>query len=310
MKNRLLVQVSLTEAELSHCRSVLPASLQNFHEHLGSAVHILIVYQSEKGGLPSELIRALPGAEVETTSCFSVSAARNRGLVRARQDGFQYIYFHDARVFCHLSFLAMVKRAMEEDLALCLGRVRWSEQTLSNEQRRRVSRLCLPTSGHIRWRRPSPIRHTYLWAYLFRLELLTDLQFNPRVGPGREAVLPAGEDTLFLTQLLAVRPELRVSYFPRAQVCHPPRPADWSKHLAYARAQGTLLRFLVGQGFRPRWYFRLWLVLFIGAWIGRLLRLRKNSLACTREFIVGLRDPENLRSVLKSSDGKMKQEPV
>lgn len=288
---QLLVQVSLTESELPWCRDRLLASLRQFSSGLTGRVMILLVYQSRTAGEVEvkNFFSSITPVEIISTPVFSASIARNRGIDYALEKQFDYIYFHDAKVFCTDSFVAMIGRAISGHLDLCRGRVGWREQPLA-----RPARL-LETGVR---QRISPILHTYLWSYLFRVELLTDIRFNEKIGPGEKTELKAGEDTLLLGQLGQQNPGLRVCYFPQAEVIHPPRPGNLSKHLAYARAQGVLFRFFLGRKFSPFWYFPLYLFLFFGAFAGRALLFRKNSWKSLFLLMSGLLDRDNQRALM------------
>ncbi len=297
----LLVQVSLVESEFAVCKSRLLTSLNGFLGRFAGRISILVVYQTDRGIVPAELaaLTAAAAVELQTTSRFSVSCARNRGIEKALREGFRYLLFHDAQVFYTPSFWAMIERTLADDLPICLGRLEWREPTAADAA---VGEAEGGRVGRFRKVPPDPVGRAYVWAYLFRVSRLGEVRFSESIGPGRDSLLNAGEDILFLYQLFRrqARP-VSIAYFPAAMVLHPPRPADFSKHFEYAWAQGALFRLLWLRHFRFPGFFALYLLLFLLAAFGRVLLLRKNSLGTLRQFLRGFRRGKGLRELCRKS---------
>lgn len=291
----VLAQVSLTEDNYKLVLSQLKLSLENLRAELGSYFKAVLIYQTVNPEIPEELVYTENYIEIIRSNVFSVSQARNTGIEYALSNGFDYILFHDAKVFYCREFGAMIREALEKDWPLCLGNVSWRGPTLHKGEPQTGARLF---KGNIHLIPPSPVKDTYVWAYLFKISLIGGLRFNQHIGPGGKTVLNSGEDTLFLFYFFQQNPDLKIRRFPEARVFHPPRAADLSEHLKYAKAQGVLFRFFLSRKFhRGNWYFPLYLILFILVIFGRILSCRRNSLKTGRAFLNGLLDRNRLRKV-------------
>ncbi|WP_312841796.1 glycosyltransferase family 2 protein [Stutzerimonas chloritidismutans] len=283
MKKKLLVQVSVTESDFELYGKVLFCSLNNLVRKVKFAVSVILVYQSSGSG-PSNLPGSLYGLKIVVTPIFGVSAARNAGLDHARQHGYDYILFHDASVFVTDSFVELVNITIAKNLCVSKGVVRWTSDLLSNP----VTDFII-ADGYA-----NPIYDTYVGSYVFNVDFLSGMSFSNNLGPGSETVLKAGEDVVFLNKLFSYAGRVKLPVCKTAFINHLPRPADGSKRLMYAEAQGVLLRWMLNPKRVSLWGGIYFFAFFGNALFSCVLR-RKNSFEILTLRLKGFCDFDNKR---------------
>lgn len=113
--------------------------------------------------------------------------------------------------------------------------------------------------------------------------------FNEKFGPGEFSSFTSGEDFLFLLDYFTLHPHKK--YFPRfvgESILHPPRPTDFSKHLAYAFGQGKThqIYFIKNKNIYAVWRC----FIFFGNAIFRVLLFKRKSLKILLLRIKGFLD--------------------
>jgi hypothetical protein len=272
----LLVAITLIDSDwVAFQRSIIP-SIGNFEKYFGDDVFFYFVLQTkgdvqidvEKLGVdPSQV-------DVSYVAHFSVSAARNRAIDFGIAKGFDSIIFHDASIlyapkgcaFFHDNYLA--------GLARC--RSSFSE-SISRDQD-------CETSYCARVVRVGGIHTAYVWTYCFPLRTVC-VRFDERFGPGESTRFKCGEDVLFIRAYLKANKIDKVLEMSDVGVLHPPRPSDFSKHLAYAFGQGKLHRTILLDDRSPA--ALLDVVAFFGNALLRVILLRRNARQILKFRIAG-----------------------
>ena len=291
---RILVQVSVTEDEFQSCREWLKASLDNIVRCSQNSVDFLIVFQTASGVVSKDEFLCRENTRVCPTAKYSVSNARNKGILAAIEGGYHYIVFHDSHIFVTRSFVEAMDGAIEQNREILLGRARWDEDFVKYNRP-------FDALPRFKKRKVNILRDHFVWLYLFRVDLIGDLRFNARMGPGRNNPIAAAEDALFLHTLFSTKAPI-LHYCPDALVVHPPRPPDFSKHLSYAKAQGMLYRYLLATKPCPC-YVYLYLILHVMNTVYRIITLKPNALKIAAERMAGFIDHDNKRSLLQSNNG-------
>ncbi|GEM_PF-1267385 len=239
MKRVLVVQVSVTENDLLRYMHTLEHSLSNLLRFTAVNVKILLVLQSSSSTpvVPGFILKN-DKVCVKRTSRFSVSVARNLGISYARSIGASHIIFHDSSICVSAEFAKFTEICIIKNFAVGSGVIQWGESALKKV--RDVDTIRITRT------RPSALKNPYVYTYIFRIDILGSINFCEWLGPGAATLFNAGEDVVFLTKLFAPLGKGKlIMHCSDALVFHPPRPADGSKHLAYAHAQGALVRWLV-----------------------------------------------------------------
>jgi hypothetical protein len=196
---------------------------------------VLIVLQSKTADNgPLERLALHPNVIVRRTARYSVSHARNVALEHVRKSSENYVYFLDASVVPTEDFWYLFKENAASQLSAWVCSINWTD-------------LAPKTNGfgsHIRglgYLFPK----MYVWACVFRADVVGDTRFDEDVGPGENTTTKSGEDFLFVQDILVNRNIRQLPYYPTVVVNHPPRPEDFSKHLTYAGGQGRMYRRLL-----------------------------------------------------------------
>lgn len=287
---RLLVQVSVTEMEFQLCKKRLMASLKNILQYFQNQADVLIVYQTITGTVPEEDLFSHNSISVYCTSEHSVSKARNKGICEAVKGGYRYILFHDSHIFVTRSFIEVSKAAIEQEKKILLGKLEWDENYQNYDYP-----LNVPIS--FRKIRPNVLRDTYVWLYFISLELIKDIRFNEKIGPGEGNLINAGEDVLFLYTIFSKKNPPTLYYCREALIVHTPRPTDFSKQLAYAKAQGVLYRYMMERKSCP-YYIYFYFMLHILNTIYRIIGFKPKSLQIAKRRLVGFIDAEKNRRLI------------
>lgn len=234
---KVLVQVSVTEDDVLSYKHSLLESFVNLRKCEAASVYFLVVYQTESGNECRVHELSEDDVEIIHSPVFSVSRARNIGIEYARKNNFDYILFHDASLVFSPSFLRLARASMSlEDNVIVRGKMTENKENLSRGNRgRKVS------SYRVFRVMPYP----YTWLYLFPLREIETIRFNTEMGPGKNLFPNCGEDAMFLLDYFSVQAKKKVVVDHDALVFHPPRNADKSKQLGYARGQGRLYRILL-----------------------------------------------------------------
>ena len=292
---RILVQVSVTDSEFQSCRKWLKASVDNIVRYSQNPADVLIVYQTATGAVPKDDFLSHKNTSVYCTPEYSVSKARNRGICVAVERGYHYILFHDAYVFMTRSFIESIDKGIEQNKEILFGKAKWDENFTDYNHPSHVSL-------HFKKVKPNVLRDAFVWLYLFRVDLIEDLRFNEKIGPGKNNPIGAAEDVLFFYTLFSAKSPI-LYYCPNALVVHPPRPLDFSKHLSYAKAHGVLYRYLLGRKSCP-YYVYLYFILHVLNTVYRIITLKPNALKIAEERFAGFIDLDNKRKLfLQSNNG-------
>jgi hypothetical protein len=276
----LLVNITVIDSDWRAFKDSITRSMANFLRYFGNDVFFHIVLQTKKHTRIDVQSLGVPAAQVGTcyTEHLSVSAARNRGVDYGRRQGFESIVFHDASLLFLPAACAFFRDHYRSGVLRCgyafAATAAQAELVAGDSYRYRATRM---------GRR----RSTYVWAYCFPLQTIPAL-FDERFGPGESTRYNCGEDRLFLREYLAANRGGTLLEMTGVGVLHPPRPADFSKHLAYAYGQGKVHRIMLGE---DRDLFAL---LDVGAFFGngllRALLLRKNGFRILRARLAGFLD--------------------
>lgn len=276
----LLVNITVIDSDWEAFRGSITRSMMNFLRHFEDEVFFHIVLQTKKGTRIDVDSLGVPAAQIGTcyTEELSVSAARNRGIDHARRQGFDSIVFHDASLLFLPSACTFFRDHYRSGLLRC-GYAFAAPETQGD--------LVTVDSYRCRATTMDRRRITYVWTYCFPVRAI-QAPFDERFGPGESSRYNCGEDRLFLRAYLAANRAGTLLEMTGVGVLHPPRPADYSKHLAYAHGQGKVHRIALGE---DRDLFALLEVAaFFGNAVLRVLLLRKNGFRILRSRVAGFLD--------------------
>lgn len=275
------------ESESEILKKNLPGLLERLERAGIPDFRVFVIFQT-KSNVPTDLGGPYPPqVKIIPVSFFSVSMARNLGLSMVPLEANHFVYFLDCDAAPSDGFLEMVKWVIESDTPFARGRVRWGEEESGS-----------PPSGS---QGASPRRHVFpiwrvtenfLWTHIFRGDMLSGIRFNERIGPGTTN-LKTGEDTLYYCEIVKRNRITKFMDFPDCHVYHPERPADLSKELLYARAQGAMYRHLIFDLGLPRgaWIGIAFLfALFLGNALFRAVTFRRNGFEILKERLRGILD--------------------
>jgi hypothetical protein len=276
----LLVNITLVDSEWRACRASLARSLVNFYRRFGDEVYFHLVLQNKTGARIDVAELGVPATQLEVCNLthLSVSGARNLGVDYGRRHGFESIVFHDAS----LLFLPAACAFFHDHYRIGVLRCGYAFATPESND-------SAVTEHSYRWRVTRLGRRggTYIWTYCFPLRTIP-AKFDERFGPGESTRYNCGEDVLFLRAYRAANPALTVHEMPGVGVLHPPRPADYSKHLAYAYGQGKIQQIILRED--RNLLALLDVAAFFGNAVLRALLLRKNGFRILRSRVAGFLD--------------------
>ena len=86
------------------------------------------------------------------------------------------------------------------------------------------------------------LRYPFIWSYIFKTDIIRNVEFDETVGVGSLGLVQCGEDTLFLADIIRKNPKHKFTYFPALTFTKPPRQLDNSKRLQYSFGQGVIWR--------------------------------------------------------------------
>jgi hypothetical protein len=276
----LLVNITLLDSEWPAYRASLGRSVQNFYVSFRDEVFFHFVLQSKAEAAIDIAELGVPATQVEVSSVtrLSVSAARNRGIDYARRQGFESIVFHDASLLFLPAACAFFRDHYRSGVLRCGYAFATPESP--GDLVAEDSYQCRATTIDRR-------RITYVWTYCFPVRTIP-APFDERFGPGESSRYNCGEDRLFLRAYLAANRAGTLLEMTGVGVLHPPRPADYSKHLAYAYGQGKVHRIALNED-RDLFAF-LEVAAFFGNALLRALLLRKNGFRILRSRLAGFLD--------------------
>jgi hypothetical protein len=224
-----------------------------------------------------------PEIRIEITRKYSVSRARNLAMGFVEKSAGNYIYFMDASVRPTEAFWEIYKANASTRLSHWVCNMDWSD---SASCERKAAKFAYHNRGL-----GYLFHRMYVWACVFRADLVSGLQFDEAIGPGEGTINKSGEDYLFVQHVLIKNNIRTARFYSDVSVQHLPRPTDFSKHLTYARGQGNLYRLLLFSVQAPLAFYIVYLmhtVLFVGNSILRVVLMRQNSLKIAAERLRGL----------------------
>lgn len=250
-----------------------------------SRLRVIAVHQSPDPGateaLATKVRGIVPEAEVVHQAEPSVSRARNGAMARCLSQAGpgDFVVFRDCRSLLDRRFVgALATDAGLPDL-VCTATILWGD-TVPPPGREPVGFR----AHHDLIGRPT------LAAFAFRPALLADIRFREDLGPGAETRIKAGEDVLFMAELLALRGDWQVRVIPGTLLLAP-RADTNAKRRAYAAGQVYAARTLLGDPRQPRQvrtYARLRLWLFA---LGTIRFLRPGTMNVFRARLSVLLHP-------------------
>jgi hypothetical protein len=269
----ILVAITCTSQDFKLNCNRLSKSISNFYSCFGVDVFFLIVYQSKEiSDLVIEKVKEIipeENGEVVGVTYLSVSKARNDALNYARMNKFDHIIFHDSTIIYAAGYLSWLKENLGARLLSTNFQFTTECETSLINDKSEVVKF-------------NAFDDIYVCSYVFSLKNKFPI-FDERFGPGESSIYTSGEDFLFLRSFFKNNPECR--FFLRYKgtgILHPPRPLDYSKHLAYAEGQGKIHQVFLGQ---EKSIYAIWrCCLFFGNALLRVVLLKKHSLK-----ILGLR---------------------
>lgn len=264
--------------ELVTYQQSLAASFENFASEFGDSVQFVIVRQPVQG--------AVKQAPTLFDHCFeivlidveyrSVSRARNEGIEFALANGFSHVCFHDVSLVFSKAACRHFHGAYKE-----LDRVFTVVPQFSTRPVDERPHAC---AGHVEIAGVSPLTNPYVWTYLIPVQMMRFIRFDVRFGPGDNTKYKAGEDLLFLYDVLSEK-DISTIHCPHAPVWHRPRDGSYTKHLLYARGQGRSLRMVIQKHGHVREHVHA--LLFFANSLLRVLTLRPKSLRILKGRLIG-----------------------
>lgn len=199
----------------------------------------LVVLQVESGS-KATLSTEHRSIDIIITEPRGASAARNIGL-EAVINRASRIMFVDCRTILSASFCQGVFSDAARSAPVWIAQVNWQNMAgVAYAKLRGVKLIDVAYAG-------------FLWRCVFQAELLVGCRFDERIGPGTESRIQAGEDCLFMRDVI-IKNGLRQAVHCRdAVIDRLPRPDVSSKLQRYAFGMGyrmgLLLRtpFSIGQ---------------------------------------------------------------
>jgi hypothetical protein len=171
---------------------------------------------------------------VNVTERYSVSKARNQGIdYFNNSDG--AIYFLDCDAVPAVELLNYFHDQLSLGHIISSGKIIWC--SADGCKKKEIHSMLSDCSIAI----PSSLSlfNTFLGCYCFSCDsiLKTKVRFVEDIGPGDGTMYKAGEDALFISDLIAANNISWIQFKPSVSVSHPLRPSDNSKEILYARGQ-------------------------------------------------------------------------
>lgn len=280
---RLLVGVCVTKQDWITYHRSLYDSFSNIAKHWENKVLFYVVLQgvSNDEDFPKFDTSAAPNVEIFNTTFMGVSRARNICIDKAKHINSEFILFHDASIFWTSSAAEFIAHHCNNEL---VTKVKVSFSATTRERNLPLNQCSSPAAV----RKINPFYDAYVWSYLFSVAKLQDIKFDERFGPGHETFFKSGEDVSFLFEYFSKIKTFSVLEASSAFVCHPPRTADFDKHLTYASGQGKIFSLLVRK--YPSWRIYIDLGLFFGNAAFRCLLLKTNAFEIFKQRLNGFFD--------------------
>lgn len=280
---RLLVGVCVTRQDWINYHHSLYDSFSNIATHWKNKVLFYVVLQgvSNDEGLPNLDTDATLNVEICNTTFMGVSRARNICIEKARCINSKFILFHDASIFWTSSAAEFIAHHCYDEI---VTKVKVDFSATTREKNNPLGQGL--SSGTVR--KINPFYDAYVWSYLFNVADLQSISFDERFGPGQETHFKSGEDVSFLFDYFSKVNSFSVFEANGASVLHPPRNADFDKHLTYASGQGKIFSLLVRK--YPSWRIFVDLGLFFGNALFRCLLLKPNSFKILKQRFYGFFD--------------------
>jgi len=264
----MLVAITCTKKDFLLYQRSLFKSLNNFMVSFGDSVFFIIVFQDKDRNSFNyfgTFLKSFPEKSYffKEVGYLSVSRARNDAIKYAKLNGFNRFIFHDVSLVYTLDYLNWVKRQSSSNLLS--GSYEFTDDLDSpgtNE-----------SSSIVEF---NSFRDNFVCSYVFPLNAKLP-SFDERFGPGESSVFTSGEDFLFLRRFFQLNSDMHSFLrFRGIGILHPPRPTDYSKHLAYAKGQGKIHQIYL---LEEKSLYAVWrCVLFFGNALCRTLLLKRNWL--------------------------------
>jgi len=278
----LLVGVCVTRQDWVNYHRSLYDSFSNIATHWKNKVLFYVVLQGGNDEvLPNINSKASLNIEIFNTTFMGVSRARNICIDKAKHVNAEFILFHDASIFWTSSAAEFIAHHCHDEIVTKV------KVAFSDTIREISASLCQSLSfGAVR--KINPFYDAYVWSYLFSVAKLQNIAFDERFGPGQETHFKSGEDVIFLFDYFSKINSFCVFEAINASVIHPPRSADFDKHLIYASGQGKIFSLLVRK--YPSLRIFIDLGLFFGNAVFRCLLLKPNAFKILKQRFNGFFD--------------------
>jgi hypothetical protein len=280
---RLLVGVCVTKQDWITNHRSLYASFSNIAKQWENKVLFYVVLQgvSNEEHVDCLNIDTKLNIDILKTTFMGVSRARNICIEKAKYVNSEFILFHDASIYWTPPAAEFIAQYRNDTL---VTKVKVSFSAMTEEGNATLGQ----SSSHSIVRKINPFYDAYVWSYLFRVAKLQDIIFDERFGPGQDTRFKSGEDVSFLFDYFSTIKTFSVLEATNAFVCHPPRTADFDKHLIYASGQGKTFKVLMKK--YPSWKIYVDLGLFFGNALYRCLLLKPNAFEILRQRLIGFFD--------------------
>lgn len=262
----LLIGVAITAKEWAIYKLKLIESFSNLRAVFGDGCIAYVVIQDE-----SYIENIFSQTEIEwiyigEIKKLGVSNARNLCIEKSIELKSDFLLFHDATIYWPLNaarFIFKHRSAFETPKVNVIFN---NPRSINIEKNGNDKGIIL---------KADPMYNPYVWSYLLRVKNINAIRFDTNYGPGANTRYKSGEDVIFLFDYFSDNRDIVIPSDKHVTIYHPPRPADFSKHLLYAYGQGALFRDLC----KKHLSFKLIVdcVLFFGNAIFRCILLKKNS---------------------------------
>lgn len=264
----ILIALTCTKKDFLTYEERLETSFKNFISFFGVEIFFLIVFQGDEencfdasktflGSIPSEFY------SFQKVPYCSVSRARNYAIKYSRENKFEYLIFHDSSLVYTRTYICWLKSHLNGDLL--------ATNYIFTESRDFESDRSVGKAVSF-----DDFSDIFVCSYAFPMNKNFPC-FDERFGPGNNSIYNSGEDFLFIRSFFKLNSDSR-NYlrFDGVGILHPPRPKDYSKHLAYAEGQGKIHQIYL---LEEKSLYALWrCFLFFGNSFIRLVFFKKNSL--------------------------------
>lgn len=279
----LLVGVCVTKQDWITYHQSLYDSFSNIAKCWEQKVLFYVVLQgvSSAEDICHSDVEAKLNVEVFNTVFMGVSRARNMCIEKAKCINSEFILFHDASIYWMSSAAEFIFHHRNDAL---VAKVKMVFSAATREENTYLGQ----SSSISVERKINPFYDTYVGSYIFRVEKLQNIAFDERFGPGQETRFKSGEDVSFLFDYFSTIQTFCVLEAINDFVFHPPRTADFDKHLTYASGQGKIFSILVRK--YPSWRMYIDLGLFFGNAVFRCLLLKPNAFKILKQRLNGFFD--------------------